>query len=77
MNFGLIIKAIAFASEHKAEIAEGAKAAIAGIRAIEDVCHKHGKSLDHVLHIAHQVCDAVDNPPNPVPAPETSDAKKI
>lgn len=77
MNFGLILKAIEFASEHKTDIAEGAKAAIAGIRAIEDVCHKHGKSLDHVLHIAHQVCDAVDNPPNSVPAPETSDEKKI
>lgn len=79
MNFGLILQAIAFASEHKSDIAAGAKGLIAGIQAIENVCHKHGKSLDHVLHIANQVCDAVNHPPESRDVPEDADAdeKKI
>ena len=63
MNFSLIVEAIRFASEHKEDIAAGGHAAITGIQKIETLCHKHNKSLDHVLHVADRVFDAVANPP--------------
>lgn len=70
MNFGLIVEAIRFASEHKEDIAAGGHAAIAGIQAVEALCHKHNKPLDHVLHVADRVFDAVAHPP-PGTAPDS------
>lgn len=49
MNFSVLVNAIIWAAEHKAEIAETAEAGIHLIRRVEHLCVHHKTTADNIL----------------------------
>ena len=59
MNFGTIVSALAWAAEHRKELAEGAEIGIHLIRRIEHLCVHHETTADKVLVAAGDALSAI------------------